>query len=192
VSITDSAGATHEVGDFYANPTQRNFEIPGTVAAGPATLTVTNNHGRSGSMPVTVAAVAPGLFTMNSSGSGVPAATGLRVAADGSRSDVPLAQYDEGAGLWVPLPIDLGPEADAVYITLYGTGIRGRTDLANVRATIGGVEVPVAYADKQGALAGLDQINIGPIPRSLAGAGEVTVTITVDGVVANSVTIAIQ
>jgi uncharacterized protein (TIGR03437 family) len=54
------------------------------------------------------------------------------------------------------------------------------------------VAVPVAYAGEQGGFLGLDQINIGPIPRSLIGAGEVVITITVDGVAANPVTIAIQ
>ena len=192
VSITDSTGATHEMGDFYASPTQRNFEIPGAAAAGPATLTITNVHEKSGSMPVAVSAVAPGVFTMNSSGSGVPAGMALRVAADGSRSDVPLAQYDEGSGLWIPLPLDLGPEGDAIYLPLYATGLRGRSDLSNVAATIGGLPLPVGYAGKQGDFAGLDQLNIGPIPRSLAGRGEAAIAITVDGAAANSVTIAIQ
>jgi len=40
--------------------------------------------------------------------------------------------------------------------------------------------VAVAYAGKQPEFAGLDQINA-ELPRSLAGAGTVTVLVTVDG-----------
>jgi uncharacterized protein (TIGR03437 family) len=44
----------------------------------------------------------------------------------------------------------------------------------------------------QGALAGLDQINAGPIPRSLAGQGQVKVAISVDGASANTTYLAFQ
>ena len=39
---------------------------------------------------------------------------------------------------------------------------------------------------------GLDQVNIGPLPRSLAGRGEVGVVLTVDGRTANMVMVNIQ
>ena len=41
-------------------------------------------------------------------------------------------------------------------------------------------------------LAGLDQVNIGPLPRSLAGAGEVNVVVTAAGITSNPVTIVIE
>lgn len=39
---------------------------------------------------------------------------------------------------------------------------------------------------------GLDQINIGPLPRSLAGRGEVDVVSTADAKVANTVRISVK
>jgi uncharacterized protein (TIGR03437 family) len=45
----------------------------------------------------------------------------------------------------------------------------------------------VPFAGAQGGFAGLDQLNIGPLPRSLAGRGNVMMTLTVDGVAANTV-----
>lgn len=42
------------------------------------------------------------------------------------------------------------------------------------------------------AFEGLDQLNIGPLPRSLAGKGEVDIVVTIDGKQANVVTIATQ
>jgi uncharacterized protein (TIGR03437 family) len=73
------------------------------------------------------------------------------------------------------------------YLVLYGTGIR-RHSLNPVQALIDGVKVPVLYADEQGQFAGLDQVNIGPLPASLAGAGAVDIELFVDGVPANVVT----
>ena len=191
-SFKDFAGVTHPVGNFYASGRQRNLYMPAGVAPGEGMLMVTNLHGHSASTPVDIVSVAPGIFTFNGSGAGVVAATGLRVADGGARSSVPITQYDVGTSQWIPQSIDLGPDGDQIYLVIYCTGLRGRTDLANVKATIGGIEVPVAYAGAQGFFVGLDQLNIGPIPRSLVGAGEVAITVTVDGVAANTTTIAIQ
>jgi uncharacterized protein (TIGR03437 family) len=44
----------------------------------------------------------------------------------------------------------------------------------------------------QGQFDGLDQLNVGPLPRSLAGKGEVDIVVTIDGKQANVVTVAIQ
>jgi len=190
MSLRDSAGTTLPVGNFFASITQRNLYLPAQAAAGPATLTVRDRQGREASVAIQIARVGPGLFTMNSSGGGVVAATALRVSAGDARSNVAIAQLSNGA--WVPLPINLGPESDQIFLTIFCTGLRGRSDLSNVKATIGGVPIPVQYAGEQGSFVGLDQLNLGPIPRSLIGAGEVTISVTVDGVAANPVTIAIQ
>jgi len=77
-----------------------------------------------------------------------------------------------------------------VYLVLFGTGIRGRSSLAAVSATVGGVAVPVVFAGDSGQFVGLDQVNIGPLPRSLKGAGQAIVLLTVDGNTANTVTVA--
>ena len=44
----------------------------------------------------------------------------------------------------------------------------------------------------QGQFDGLDQINLGPLPRELAGRGEVDIVITVDGKQANVVTVTFE
>lgn len=61
-----------------------------------------------------------------------------------------------------------------------------------VRATVGGSEVPVLSAGAQDGWAGLDQVEIGPLPRSLADAGEVNVVVTANGVTSNTVTIVFE
>jgi uncharacterized protein (TIGR03437 family) len=77
-----------------------------------------------------------------------------------------------------------------VAITLYGTGIRNRTDLANVQCSIGGVNATVLFAGAQGAFQGLDQVNV-LLPAALRGRGTVNLVLTVDGKVTNTVTIAV-
>jgi uncharacterized protein (TIGR03437 family) len=70
-------------------------------------------------------------------------------------------------------------------------GIRECTALVNEVAEIGGVPATVVYAEAQPRYAGLDQVNV-HVPRSLAGAGEVPVVLTADGVTANVVTVNIK
>ena len=86
--------------------------------------------------------------------------------------------------------MSLGAATDQTFVSLYGTGVRKRTDLDKVTCTIGGVAAPVSFAGAQGSI-GLDQINI-QIPNSLRGRGEVPVLLTVDGGTSNPVTINVQ
>lgn len=74
--------------------------------------------------------------------------------------------------------------SDQVVLELFGTGIRGHS--GTVASKIGSETLPVAYAGPQGVYVGLDQVNI-LLPKSLRGAGNVTVQLTVDGQAANPV-----
>jgi uncharacterized protein (TIGR03437 family) len=100
-----------------------------------------------------------------------------------------LARFDAVQNTFAPVPIDLSSE-DAV-LTLYGTGIRHRTNLANVKVKVGSIDAGVEYASQQGQFDGLDQLNV-RLPKILNGRGEVTIALTVEGKVANLVTILIQ
>ena len=92
---------------------------------------------------------------------------------------------------FVPAPIDLGGANDIVFLIVFGSGIRGRGSLPDVKVTIGGEPAEVIYAGPVPDLVALDQLNI-RIPRSLAGRGEVAVVVTIDGKVANTFIINIQ
>ena len=97
-------------------------------------------------------------------------------------------QLDAGNNV-IPLPVSLAPATDQVFLILYGTGIR---HAAKVTATVGGQNVPVPFASAQGVFIGEDQINLGPLPQSLAGTGVARIVITADGQVTNTVTLTIQ
>jgi uncharacterized protein (TIGR03437 family) len=190
VEIKDSGGATQSCALYYASPRQINLVLPDRVARGAATLAIRRDSGGSTTGSITVDSVAPGLFTMGTSGIG--AVTALRVSANGQRSDVAVFQYDSTRQTFAAIPIDLGAVTDQVYLSLFGTGIRGFSSTSAIGATIAGVNVPVAGAAAQAQFAGLDQVNIGPLPRSLAGKGSSKLVLTVDGKTANSVTVSIR
>lgn len=189
VVVTDSAGVSRPAPLFFVSPQQINFQIPEGAKAGAATIRVQRETGRAGSFEAQIATVGPAIFSANAMGTGVAAAQFIRVFPDGSTTSGITFSRD-GAGTITPLPIDLGGPNDVVALVLFGTGIRGRSDLSNVKVQIGGAEMQALYAGPQGQFVGLDQVNV-ILSRSLIGRGEVTVVLTVDGTIANTVTISI-
>jgi uncharacterized protein (TIGR03437 family) len=89
------------------------------------------------------------------------------------------------------IPIDLGTASDTVYLSLYGTGIRGRTVPSAVTAMIGGTLVNVLYAGAQPNYPGLDQVNL-QLSSQLRGRGSVPIALIVDGIAANVVTVSVR
>src|SRR5262249_20313341 len=175
----------------FVSPAQVNYLIPTGTANGTAAITVTNGDGAIAAGMIVVAPVAPGLFSANANGSGVAAAAALRVRADGSRQFEPIARFDPAQNRFVPIPLDLGPPEESLFLVLFGTGVRWRGGLETVTAKIGETEARVLYAGAQSDFPGLDQINV-LLPRSLAGRGEVEVALTVDSKSANAVSVSVK
>jgi uncharacterized protein (TIGR03437 family) len=190
VRVIDSANVERLASLFFVAPSQINYLLPAELALGAATVLVTSGDGQVSASTVTIANVAPGLFTANANGQGVPAGLLVRARADGSQRFEPIATLSPN-GQQVPLAIELGPETDQLFLILFGTGLRGRSSLNAVSATIGGVNADVLFAGAQGDLAGLDQANL-RIPRTLAGRGEVEVVLRGDGKAANTVKINVK
>jgi uncharacterized protein (TIGR03437 family) len=192
LSIKDSSGAQVNAPLLFVSRSQINFVMPASVALGKATLSVQNGPLVVGTIGiVNVTRVAPGLFTMNNSAGAVAvaAATAIRQVIS-TRIQSPVTVFNCSAGNCKPVPIDVGVDAP-VYLSLYATGVRGRTSLDNVTVTIGGVNAPVLFAGPQPSFTGLDQVNVA-LPLSLRGRGEVDVVLTVDGQTSNPARIAIQ
>jgi uncharacterized protein (TIGR03437 family) len=132
--------------------------------------------------------VAPALFSSNADGRGVAAAQVVRVKADSSQTYEAVAHFDAVQNRYVATPIDFGDSSDRLFLLLYGTGFR-RAVAATLK--IGSVDVQVQFAGAQPVFSGLDQVNA-ELPRTLMGAGEVTVLLTTDGKAANAVTLAFR
>jgi len=193
VSLIDSAGRIWSVPLIFVSPLQMNVWIPAGIATGPATVEFPFTGLPPGVaaalriVPVNIQKVAPGLFTANGSGSGVVAATAIRVAfANGTQFPVTVFTCDQ-TGACSADPIDVGVD-QPMYLSLYGTGIRGSS---NVAVTIGGQSFAPSYSGPQPSIPGLDQVNV-PLSLSLRGAGLVNVIVTADGVSSNAGQIAIQ
>ena len=186
VRIRDSASNEYLAPLFYVSPRQVNYLMPAGMATGTATIIVTSSNGSVSSGIAQIAAVAPGLFTADGSGRGLAAAMALRIRADGSQSYEPIAQFVPAQNQFVAEPIEMGPASDRVYLVLYGTGFRLRRALNAVTARVGAVETDVFFAGALEGFAGLDQINI-LLPRAIIGRGQVSVTLRVEGMAANSV-----
>jgi uncharacterized protein (TIGR03437 family) len=192
IQVTDSAGVSRPAPLFFVSAGQINYLIPAGSALGAATVTITSGDGQISAGTIQIVAVSAGVFAANSDGKGIAAAQALRVTATGSQIYEEVAQFDGGSGKFVPRCISLGPAEESVLLIFYGTGLRGVASMSAVTATIGGVNIPVIFAGAQGGYAGLDQINLGPIPRELIGRGTVDIVIRVNGQAANTVLVCIN
>lgn len=191
VRIRDNEGVERLSPLFFVAPGQINFQVPPGTSSGLATISVTSGSGRLSTGTSRIAAVAPGIFSANSDGSGVAAAVLLRVKADGSQTFETVARLDNATGRFVSIPVDLGPPGNQVFLILFGTGIRFLSSPAGASATVGGMPAELLFSGAQGSFVGLDQINLRLGPE-LAGKGTVEIRLTIDGRVSNPVTLEIK
>ncbi|HTS65405.1 MAG TPA: FG-GAP-like repeat-containing protein [Candidatus Acidoferrales bacterium] len=187
LNFTDSLGLNMPAALIFISPSQVNFVVPG-VSTGAAVATLSRNGATVAQAIVQILPFAPGIFTANADGKGVPAAQALHLKPDGSRILEPVYQCGTAPGSCVPVPINLGSEPEQVYLLLYATGVRN-CQLPGVQ--IGNADATVAASQPQGQFPGLDQVNV-ILPRQLAGRGEVPLTLQACGRTANAVSIAIQ
>jgi uncharacterized protein (TIGR03437 family) len=192
VQITDSSKTTQSAGLFMASQGQVNYEIPSNTTLGLGTATVTSSTNTTTAGNILISNVAPAIFAANENGTGPAAAEAFTYPAFGNPTYV--YTFTGGTSNYVTNPLGISPSSGQTYLVLYGTGIRHHSPNP-VEASIGGIKVPVAYAGAAGsANIGLDQINLGPLPLSLAGTGkgDVNISIYVDGVPTNTVTVNFQ
>ncbi len=179
VTVTDSAGNSTAAPLYYVSPQQINFEVPTGIALGSGSVSLTQTDGTPVVAFVQFANSAPGIFQLNTSS--LAAAQALVVTSNSQTYD---SVYQVGpSNSVIPLPIDLSQ--GQVYLILYGTGIR---NAKTVTVTVGGLSVPAVFA-AQGFYAGEDQVNVGPLPTSLVGKGNVNIVLTADGLAANTVNV---
>jgi uncharacterized protein (TIGR03437 family) len=191
VRVRDGAGVERLAPLFFVSPGQINYQVPPGTTAGQCLVTVVRDDNPVAVGVIEIVKVAPGLFSANASGQGVAAAVALRIKADGTQSFEPVAQFDQALNRFVALPVDLGAETDQVFLLLFGTGIKFHSGLSYVSSAIGGINSEVLYAGAAPGFAGLDQVNV-RLSHSLAGRGEVDVVLTVEGQIANKVSVSIR
>ncbi|MBV9507530.1 MAG: hypothetical protein JO323_21255, partial [Acidobacteriia bacterium] len=189
VNVTDSAGTPRAalLYGVYGSANQINLVIPAGTALGPAVVSVTLPGGVVITTAVNVVNIVPGIYAASDTGQGIYAGQVTYAHKDGTQTVVQSGSFN-GAS-FSPIPINLSTPGDQVYLVLYATGLRHG---ASLTAAVNGAAIPVAFFGAQSVNPGLDQINLGPLPASLAGAGQANIVVTVDGQAANTVTVSFQ
>ncbi len=154
---------------LFAGATQINVQAPLGIT-GPATLTVTTANGAD-TASLNIADVAPGLFSLDASGSGAGA---IRRVGDA------LEIYATGLGATTE-------DAPAGQAAPSGRAIATR---ATPTVTIGGVAAEVLFSGLAPGFAGLYQVNV-RVPSGVSGPA-VPVTLMISGQTSNTVTVAVQ
>ncbi|HET8548213.1 MAG TPA: cellulase family glycosylhydrolase [Bryobacteraceae bacterium] len=190
LELTDSRGVTFDVPLLAVTPSHINYLVPAEAAPGlalvrhmlPLPAGIENRF----TSTVTIRPAAAALFPLG--------AIGVRFSAGSTTPeafDVFRCSFSGiGGGGCFAVPVQLPPGV-SVYLSLYGTGIRGRSSLAAVRARAGEVELPVLYAGPHESFVGLDQVNVF-LPPSLRGSGSVDVAVSIDGEWSNPLRLVIQ
>jgi len=183
---------------FNFNNTQVSFQVPWEMAGQTqATLSVTVDGATSNAVTLSVAPSAPGIFTLNSSGSGQGA--------------VLIASSNEIAAPSGSIPgLSVRPVKRGEYLTIYATGLGPVTNqpvsgakspsdpLSSTTTvpvvTIGGATVAAAdvfFSGLAPGFVGLYQINV-PVPANSSTGDAIPLSLSIGGVTSNTVSIAIQ
>ena len=186
IEVMDAANQAHAAGIQFVSPQQLNYVVPEASAPGLARVRVRHEGELIAAGTVMIGTVAPSIYTVNGQGTGVAAATWLFVAKNGRRTSGFV--FDPATRR--PLPVSFDPAQGDLYLTIYGTGLRGYERQA--RAEVGKRIAPILSIGPQGQFEGLDQVNIGPLPRELAPGGIYEVVLTVDGLQSNRPTFTIE
>jgi len=170
---------------YYASSTQANVQVPWEFAGqSQASVTATVGADTSAAQSVAVVPAAPGIFVLNAQGQG---------AITDQSNNVSNASNPATAGV--------------TYVSVYCTGLgpvsnqpatgaaASSTTLSYatlpVTVAIGGISVTPYFAGLAPGFVGVNQINV-LIPAGVAAGSAVPMTVTVNGVTSNTVTLAVQ
>jgi uncharacterized protein (TIGR03437 family) len=168
---------------FYASPTQMNFQVP-FIPTGSATFQVVSAGLNGSTVTANIAATAPGIFSIDSSGSGQGAVLNQDFSANNASN--PAAQgsviqiYCTGLGAVTGNLAAGSPGA---------TSAPFNTTVATPTVTIGGVNAAVQFSAVAPGFVGLYQVNA-QVPAGVSG-GAVPLQVSSGGAASNTVTVAI-
>jgi uncharacterized protein (TIGR03437 family) len=172
---------------FYASGGQVNFQVPWELAGLlQTTVTAKLNGGKSASQLLNLALYAPGIFTMNSQGTGQGAILNstyrlVDVSNPAARGASVVQIFCTGLGPVTNQPLSGSPAPLDSYAT---------TTIMPV-VTIGGALAPVRFSGLAPGYVGLYQVNA-LVPSDSATGDNVPVVITIGGAPSNTVTISVR
>jgi uncharacterized protein (TIGR03437 family) len=176
---------------FYSTPSQLGVQIPTELAAGNATVEVVTGGQTSAAKTITIAANAPGIFSVNQSGTG----QGAVLIAN---TDTLVAPVGSISGR------DARPAKVGDFITIFCTGLgavspalasgvpaASNTTTIPPGVTIDGLSALVQFSGMAPGFVGLNQVNVQVPPGTRAG-DAIPVALTIGGKQSNTVTIAVS
>jgi uncharacterized protein (TIGR03437 family) len=172
---------------FYVSSSQLNSQVPWELSGQTsASIVATTSEGVSGGQTVTLGVAAPGIFTVNSTGSG----QGVVTIATTGRLVTPAAPAPRGQ-----------------YVTIYCNGLGAVSNQPATGAAasasslsstpvlptvlIGGVSASVNFSGLVPGLVGLYQVNA-LVPSSVPPGAALTLTLAISGQTSNTVTIPVE
>ncbi len=193
--LTNSLGGTQvAIGGapaplLYVSPSQINFQVPWELAGqSQATVAVTTPLGassaRTTALTVNLHAVAPAIFAANGSGNGQGDVISLQGQLAAAATPVTRGQYVmiycSGLGA-----VSNQPAIGAAAVDASSTTIRTPS------VTIGGVQASSNFAGLAPGYVGVYQVNA-LVPATITPGPAVPLSLSIDGVSSNTVTIAVQ
>jgi uncharacterized protein (TIGR03437 family) len=166
---------------FYASRGQLGIQLPFELTGTSATVQVTVAGQSSAAQTVSIAPVAPGIFSQTADGKGAAAIThadGKMVTAQNpAQPGEILILYATGLGQITPaVPTGAVPGGETAALT-------------KPAVTMGGVSAELKYWGLSGCCVGLNQLNIVVPPGS--GGGDLSLVLSMGNVQANAVTVAV-
>lgn len=156
---------------LYVSPTQINFQVPDSIAAGNAPIDVIFNGQTVAYQPqLTIAPRAVGMFTVpNAEKDATPYLNALvTYYNDGQASPVyhTVSGNPNLAGQFQLNAISVDPAMGTAVLSIYATGVNAKGGVSAV--LFNNISAVPAYSGPQGTYPGLDQINVF-IPTGLSG-----------------------
>jgi uncharacterized protein (TIGR03437 family) len=188
VAVKDAQGKEQNAGLVFVAPDQINAQLPAGVAVGEATLTVLRDGEALLQDQVQVLASMPTLFSQTVDGLSRPVGEMVYKDAAGTEVITPLLSSDAG-GAPIIGRLRFSGTTGPISVVLYGTGLNATEP--TITARVADVAATVVSSGAQGFVQGLDVYKV-EIPRTLAGRGEVTLSMLVNGIPATAVRLSID
>jgi len=184
-----------DMGLVFANSGQVNAQVPTDLAPGTtASLVVTVRGVAAAPDQITLSDAQPGIFALNSAGTGQGAVqisnTAIFAAPAGSVPGSQARPANRGEYITIYCT-GLGATEPPVATGLAAPGSPPATVKTAVTVSIGGIQVPAAFAGLSPGFVGLYQVNI-PVPSGVQPGDAVPLIITQGGVNSNTVTVAVR
>lgn len=185
IVVTDSLGVPRLAPMLYAGGGWDiiSFVVPPDSALGTASVKVVRDDKSSATGTIVIADISPGFWTRNSESRGEVIGEVTQLLPDGK-----FRTFDSttcGGDTCHTVPVPLAPTTKTT-IRMIGTGFRFIGDHPDIKVSIGGQNAKVLAFGPDPSAPYNDYLTV-EIPDSLAGAGEVDVWFTVNGVLSNVV-----